>query len=170
MSRLCIRPASLSDADAINEIYNGFIRTSAATFDVVEYTQERREAWLAERNNDPRCAVYVACDGQAAGAKIFGFASASRYDGRGGYETSVKTSVFIAPARHGKGAGTGLYRALFGDLEKAGLHRAYATIVAPNPASVALHRRFGFRHLATLNQAGRKFGRFHDVMWFEKRL
>jgi len=35
---------------------------------------------------------------------------------------------------------------------------------------VALHEGFGFAHIATLSEVGRKFGRFHDVMWFEKRL
>ena len=63
-----------------------------------------------------------------------------------------------------------LYKALFEALAGTDLHRAYALIVSPNPASVALHRRFGFEQVSTLNEVGRKFGRFYDVMWFEKKL
>ena len=68
------------------------------------------------------------------------------------------------------GVATGLYEALFQSLGDTGAHRAYALIVEPNPASVALHRRFGFNHVATLNEVGRKFGAYHNVMWFEKPL
>jgi phosphinothricin acetyltransferase len=70
----------------------------------------------------------------------------------------------------GRGGGKALYKASFVALAGADIHRAYGPIVAPNPASVALHAGCGFAHVATLNEVGRKFGRFHDVMWFEKRL
>ncbi len=53
----------------------------------------------------------------------------------------------------------------------ADVHRAYALIVAPNPASVALHRaRSAFDRVSTLDEVGRKFGRYYSVLWFEKRL
>ncbi len=70
----------------------------------------------------------------------------------------------------GRGFGEALYKASFVALCGADIHRAYGLIVAPNPASIALHEGVGFAHVATLNEVGRKFGRFHDVMWFEKRL
>ena len=50
------------------------------------------------------------------------------------------------------------------------VHRAYAAIVLPNPASVALHARFGFAPVGTYREAGRKFGRYWDVQWFERPL
>jgi phosphinothricin acetyltransferase len=50
------------------------------------------------------------------------------------------------------------------------LHRAYAGITLPNAVSVALHRRFGFEHVGTFREQGRKFDRYWDVAWFEKAL
>jgi phosphinothricin acetyltransferase len=50
------------------------------------------------------------------------------------------------------------------------VHRAYAGIALPNPASVALHERFGFKKVAHFSEQGRKFGRYWDVAWFEKSL
>jgi phosphinothricin acetyltransferase len=50
------------------------------------------------------------------------------------------------------------------------VHRAYALIALPNDASIAFHRRFGFVEVAHLNEVGRKFDRYWDVAWFEKRL
>lgn len=166
MSRPIVRPGVPGDAEGVNAVYNPYIRDTTLTFETVEHTLEDRLAWFAARAGDPRRPVVVAdIDGAVAG-----FASASAFDPRGAYETSVKTSVFLADAARGRGLGAALYGALFEALAGADVHRAYGLVTAPNPASAALHRRFGFVQVATLNEAGRKFGRFHDVMWFEKRL
>ena len=101
---------------------------------------------------------------------ICGFANAAPFDARGAYQSSVKTSVFVTPEVAGQGVAKALYGALLQALAGAGAHRAYALIVEPNPASVALHEGFGFAQVATLNEVGRKFGLYHNVMWFEKRL
>lgn len=167
MSDALIRPARPEDAEAINAVYNPFIRDTTITFETVEHTMEQRRAWLAARMGDARYPVLVA---EAPGGAICGFASASPFDERAGYATSVKTSVFVDPACHGKGVGSALYGALFEALEGAELHRAYGLVAAPNPASAALHKRFGFNQVVTLSEVGRKFGRYIDVMWFEKHL
>ncbi len=164
---ITLRPAVSDDASGINAIYNPFIRDSAATFETTEYSEAARRRWLADRRGDPRYPVIIGVDAQG---RILGFASASAFDPRAAYETSVKVSVFAAPAGQGRGLGGTLYKALFEALAGADIHRAYALIVTPNPASVALHEGVGFAHVATLSEVGRKFGRFHDVMWFEKRL
>ena len=161
-----IRPADAGDAAGINAVYNPYIRETAVTFETVEHTEADRRAWFAARAGNPRQPVLVAEQGGA----ILGFASASAFDPRGAYETSVKTSVFLQPSAQGRGLGAQLYCALFDALASADLHRAYGLVAAPNPASAALHLRLGFTHVSTLSEVGRKFGRFHDVMWFEKRL
>jgi phosphinothricin acetyltransferase len=160
-----VRPARLADAAGVNAIYNPLIRESASTFEVAEHTEEDRRRWIAELARSPRYRVFVA----EADATVVGYANSAAFDPRGAYETSVKVSVFVAPERQGQGVGRSLYAALFGALAATDIHRAYALIVAPNPASVALHEAFGFRHVSTLNEVGRKFGRYWDVMWFEKR-
>lgn len=166
MNKILVRRADLEDAAAINGIYNPYIKTSPATFETSPYSTDKRRKWLSEHLECARHPVFVA---QSDGA-IIGFANASRFDPREAYETSVKTSVFVAPEFHGKGAGKKLYTRLFEALAGAGLHRAYALIVAPNAASARLHESFGFRHISTLSEVGRKFGRYYDVMWFEKAL
>ena len=66
--------------------------------------------------------------------------------------------------------GTQLYKSLFAALLGEDIHRAYAGIALPNPASVALHERFGFKKVAHFTEQGRKFGRYWDVAWYEKAL
>lgn len=40
----------------------------------------------------------------------------------------------------------------------------------PNAASTALHERFGFNRAGFFSEQGRKFGRYWDVAWYEKRM
>lgn len=164
---MIIRPVRTDDAEAINAIYNPFILDTPATFEAVPVALAARRRWIEERSADPRHPGFVA---ESEGGRVSGFANASAFDPRAAYETSVKVSVFLAREAQRRGAGTMLYRALFDRLAVEDVHRAYALIVAPNPASVALHEKFGFRHVSTLDEVGRKFGRFYSVMWFEKRL
>lgn len=164
---IMIRAGRPTDAAGVNAVYNPFIETSAATFETVPHDLAQKRAWIEALARSYRTPVLVA---ESAEESIVGFANAAPFDPRGAYETSVKVSVFIAPETQGKGVGRRLYAGLFEALGRADLHRAYALIVAPNPASVALHEAFGFRHIATLSEVGRKFGRYWDVMWFEKRL
>lgn len=160
-----IRRATIDDAAGINAVYNPYILETAATFETTPIDEASRRRWIETRLANPRHPVFVA-DGREG---IAGFANAAPFDERQAYETSVKVSVFLAPDAKGKGVGAGLYEALFGALNRVDVHRAYALIVAPNPASVALHERFGFRQVSTLDEVGRKFGRYYSVMWFEKR-
>ncbi len=163
---LPIRLARLADAAGMNAVYNPFILTTPATFETAPIDEPARRRWIETRIGSPRHGVFVAED---AGT-IIGFANASPFDERAAYETSIKVSVFVAPERQGRGVGAKLYEALFAEVAKADVHRAYALIVAPNPASVRLHERFGFRQVSTLDEVGRKFGRYYSVMWFEKQL
>lgn len=162
---LGIRAAIPADAEGMNAVYNPFILTSPATFETEPLDTPARRRWLETRFANPRWPVFVAHD---AGT-IIGFANASPFDERTAYETSIKVSVFIAPDGQGQGTGAKLYEALFAAVAEADVHRAYAGIVAPNPASVKLHERFGFRQVSTYDEVGRKFGRYYSVMWFEKR-
>lgn len=163
---MIIRPATIDDADGVNAMYNPFILDTPATFETAPIDRETRRLWIESRLPNPRWPVFVAEEKET----IVGFANASPFDERQAYETSIKVSVFIAPGAQGKGVGAMVYESLFAAVAAADVHRAYALIVAPNPASVALHQRFGFRHVSTLDEVGRKFGRYYSVLWFEKRL
>jgi len=160
-----VRPATPDDAAAINAVYNPFILGSPATFETLPWDNAKRRGWIEVLTSDPRYPVFVA----ESGSKVCGFASAAPFDPRQAYGTSVKTSVFVVPRFHGQGVARALYSALLDALGRQDLHRAYGLIAAPNPASVALHEAFGFTHISTLDEVGRKFGRYYSVMWFEKR-
>ena len=164
-TRTHIRTVAPDDLEAVNDIYNHYVRTSHATFDLEPMTAEHRRAWLDE--HDPhRHPVLVATRDE----RIVGYASAGRFRARPGYDTTVETSVYVDPAASATGVGTSLYAALFDALAGKDLHRAVAGIALPNDASIALHLRTGFRQVAHFTEQGWKFERYWDVAWFERPL
>ncbi|MEA2643553.1 MAG: phosphinothricin acetyltransferase [Chloroflexota bacterium] len=165
-AKLTIRAASAGDLGAINDIYNHYVLQAHYTFDVEPLTTEARREWFAHYNTTGRHRLLVAVSEVA----VVGFASSSRFRPKPAYETSVETSIYLAPEMAGRGAGARLYEHLFKLLEGEDVHRAYAGISLPNPASIALHERFGFRQVAHFTEQGRKFGRYWDVAWYEKPL
>jgi phosphinothricin acetyltransferase len=73
-------------------------------------------------------------------------------------------------SHRGQGVGSQLYRRLFTDLASLGYCNAYAGVTQPNEASMALHRGVGFEYIGTFRSVGRKFDRWHDVAWFQRKL
>ena len=47
---------------------------------------------------------------------------------------------------------------------------AFAGITLPNDGSVALHRSVGFELIGVFKAVGRKFGKWHDVAWYQRTL
>ena len=135
------------------------------TFDLEPWGLAQREAWIRGHAGGRHQAL-VAIDGD----RVVGFASTGPWRPKAAYERCVETSIYLAPDAIGGGVGTHLYTELFRALEGEDAHRAYAGIALPNPASIALHERFGFRKVAHFTEQGRKFGRYWDVAWFEKTL
>ena len=150
-------------SQAISDIYNHYVLTSHVTFDVEPTTPEQRREWFSHYGTTGRHRLLVAVDGE-----ILGYATSSPFKDRRAYETSVETSVYLAPTATQRGIGALLYDALFAALAGEDVHRAYAEIALPNPGSVALHERFGFRKVAHFTEVGRKMGSYWDVAWYER--
>ncbi len=166
-----VRPGVTNDVAALTDIYNHYVRETALTFDTVPFTPEQRMPWLLSHPEDGPHRLQVAQDVRIVGpASVLGYATSSAFRPKAAYATSVEVSVYCTPQAAGQGIGTLLYESLFEALADEDLHRAYAGIALPNDASVRLHERFGFRHVGTYAEVGRKFGRYWDVAWYEKPL
>jgi phosphinothricin acetyltransferase len=163
-----VRPGIEGDLKALTELYNHYVTETAITFDTRIFTPEERRPWLLSHPVDgPHRLMVATGDGSQ---RILGYATSSPFRPKPAYATSVETTVYVAPGAGRRGIGTLLYRALFAALAGEDVHRAYAGIAQPNEASARLHGRFGFRHVGTYREVGRKFGRYWDVAWYEKDL
>jgi phosphinothricin acetyltransferase len=157
MLRICTPP----DAAQICEIYNHYVRETVVTFEESPVP----EADMAQRISDvtARLPWFV---WEADGA-IIGYAYAAPWKARAAYRHSVESSVYLAPQATGRGLGSQLYAALIADLRRRGLHCVIGGAALPNPASVSLHEKLGFRKVAQFPQVGFKFGRWVDVAYWE---
>ncbi|MGQ0805873.1 MAG: GNAT family N-acetyltransferase [Actinomycetota bacterium] len=161
-----VRPGRADDLGQLNELYNHYIRETHITFDIKPWAIEQRREWFGHYDTTGRHRLLVAVDGD----RVLGYASSSPFRPKQAYETSVETSIYLLPDTTGRGVGRTLYEALFDALSGEDVHRAYAGVTVPNPASIALHERFGFHEIGRYSEQGRKFGRYWDVVWFEKPL
>jgi phosphinothricin acetyltransferase len=164
-----VSPGMEQDLAALTDIYNHYVRETAVTFDTVPLTPDDRRPWLLSHPEDGPHRLLVA-RAPGPGGRVLGYATSSPFRPKAAYSTSVETSIYLAPDAGGRGVGSLLYRGLFAALAGEDVHRAYAGIALPNEASVRIHRRFGFRQVGLYEEVGRKFGRYHDVAWFEKRM
>jgi phosphinothricin acetyltransferase len=163
---ISIRPASSRDVPRLAEIYDHYVRHTPVTFDIEPVTVEDRRVWLAQFSNVGPHRLFVA----ERDGVVLGYAGSHAFRAKRAYDTTVETTVYCAPEATGQGIGSALYTALFEALTGEDLRLAVAGITLPNPASVALHRRFGFTLAGVMHEVGRKFGRYWDVAWYEKRL
>ncbi len=163
---LPVRSARSSDLDAIDDIYRYYVEETPVTFDFTPRAREETLEWFAQFDERGPWRLLVAMRAEA----VVGFAHSKRHRPKAGYDTSVETTVYVKHGAERQGVGTALYQALFEELEGLDLHRAFAGITLPNPGSIALHERFGFRHLGTFDEIGHKGDRYWSVAWYQKAL
>ena len=162
MSEITFRRIEQGDLPALLDIYNNYVRETPITFDIEPRTLVQRQAWLDGFASTGRYQCIVAMKDGAA----IGWASSHPYKDRAAYDTTVMSSIYVAPSMTGKGIGRQLYSALFDALKGEDIHRIFGGITQPNEASVRLHRSFGFELVGVYREVGRKFGRFWDVATF----
>ena len=159
---ISIRAVRDDDADAIARIYNHFVTDTIVTFEEEPVTSAEMAARIAEVQSFS-LPWLVAQDG----GRVVGYAYATRWKARRGYRFSVEITVYLDPAAAGKKIGTQLYDKLFKLLREKSIHSAMGGIALPNPASVALHEKFGMRKVAHFEHAGIKFDRWIDVAYWQ---
>jgi 2-haloacid dehalogenase len=165
-SDIDVRPATVDDLAALTDIYNHYVAHSIATFDLDPVAPEDRRTFFHHYSDaGPHRLLVATRDG-----RVVGYATSGQLRSRPAYDSSVEVTAYLHPDEGGRGIGSLLYQQLFADLRGEDLHRAYAVIAQPNPASVALHRRFAFHDVGTMREVGRKHGQWWDVLWMERAL
>jgi len=166
MDEIPIRPARPDDLPRLTEIYNHYIVHTPITFDIDPVTVEERRPWLAQFAESGPHRLFVAeHDGV-----VVGYAGSHQFRTKRAYDTTVETTIYCAPESTRRGIGRALYTVLLDALAAEDVRMALAGITVPNEASVAIHARFGFVPAGLLHEVGRKFGRYWDVLWMERRL
>ena len=156
-----IRNATLNDTSAICDIYNHYIKNTIITFEEEPLTNEAMQGRIEEVTATLPWLVFENEN------NIVGFAYASRWNGRCAYRYAVESTIYLAPNATGRGIGKQLYRELIDILKQQSMHSIIGGVTLPNPASVALHKKLGFKKVAHFEQVGWKFNQWIDVAYWE---
>jgi L-amino acid N-acyltransferase len=155
------RLATVADAEAINSIYNHYVRTSAATFQVDDETVEERVEELRTRPNDQPMIVLEA-DGE-----IVGWGALSPFRSRCAYRDTSELTIYVRHDCHRRGHGRVLVRDLIARARSLGYHTLLAASCEESVGSIALLKSLGFGEAGTLREVGSKFGRRLDVVYLQ---
>jgi phosphinothricin acetyltransferase len=101
--------------------------------------------------------------------RVLGWAAVTAVSERCVYGGVVEHSVYVHPDTRGRGVGAALLDALISSTEAAGIWTIQSGIFPENTASLALHRRVGFRVVGTRERIGRHHGIWRDVVLLERR-
>lgn len=160
-----IREATEQDAEAIAEIYRYYIQNTVITFeesdvDAIDITgrinkvRESGFSWLVAVENE----------------EVVGYAYASSWNDRTAYRHTAEITVYLLHTAQAKGWGTKLYESLLLSLRHQRIHTVIGSITLPNPASVAIHEKFGMVKVGHFTEIGYKFDKWLDVGYWQMRL
>ena len=153
-------PLTPVHADQVLAIYRAGIDEGNATF---ETTAPDWPAFDAAKLPGHR---FAALDPDGT---VLGWIAAGAVSARPAYAGVVEHSVYVHPDARGRGVAGTLLRALIDSTEAAGIWTVQSGIFPENAASLAVHRRAGFRVLGTRERIGRHHGVWRDVVLVERR-
>lgn len=153
-------PLTAAHADHVLAIYEAGIAEGNATFET------EAPSWAAFDAAKLPGHRFAALDGAGA---VLGWVAACRVSDRCAYAGVVEHSVYVHPDARGRGIASALLTALTDSTDRAGIWTVQSGIFPENTASLAVHRRAGFRVIGTRERIGRHRGVWRDVVLVERR-
>lgn len=147
------------DWEEVRRIYLEGIATGNATFETQAPDWDK---WDKSHRPEPRLAA-------REGGRLLGWASLTPVSDRCVYGGVAEVSVYVGDDARGRGVGRALLEALVEESEAAGIWTLQAGIFPENEASVAVHKKCGFRVVGIRERLGQLFGSWRDVMLLERR-
>jgi len=159
MEAIQITPLLKADWHAVRQIYGEGIQTGHATF------EEEPPTWTAwDTAHLEACRLVARIDGT-----VVGWAALSPVSSRCVYAGVAEVSIYVSEKARGQGVGRRLLQALIDASEQEGFWTLQSGVFPENTASVALHRKLGFREVGRRERIGRLNGVWRDVLLWERR-
>ncbi len=164
MNDIKIRFMIASDIKYIHEIYTPYIKNTSITFDCEVPTFDEFQKKIIKISNSY---AFLVCEVKN---KIIGYAYASKLREREAYQWDAELSIYLKDEYINYGIGSKLYRCLIDILKLQNIYNVYGVITQPNEKSEKLHQKLGFNKIGVFHNTGYKFGKWRDVVWYEKNI
>ena len=171
MNNLVIRDARPEDAESLAGIYAPYVLNTAISF---EYAAPTVDEFRVRIEKISAKHPYIVC---LKDDKIVGYAYAGTYSPREAYAWTVTTSIYVDKDCRRQGVGTLLYKGLEERLKARGVVNLLAGIAYCDPEdeyltndSYAFHQREGYTEVARMKTVGKKFDRWYDLVWMQKKI
>ena len=171
MGGLKIRDAQIDDAKRLVEIYGHYVLNTAVSF---EYDVPSPAEFEERMKNIIKKYPYLVFEKDG---KIIGYAYASAYSTRSAYAWTAATSIYIDKDYRRQGAGSKLYKELEKRLKKMGIINLMAGTAYTETedeylthGSPKFHLNQGYSEVAHMKGIGKKFERWYDLKWFQKKI
>ena len=171
MENLIIRDVKIEDAARLVEIYSHYVENTAVSFEYAVPTVSEFENRI---RNITKKYPYLVCERDG---KVIGYVYASAYSSREAYNWTVDTSIYIDKDCRRAGAGSLLYKELEKRLKTIGIVNLLAGVAFIEKEdeylthdSPKFHLNQGYTEVAFMKSVGKKFGRWYDLKWFQKKI
>ncbi len=151
---------------AILDIFNEAIVHSTALYDYAPRPPESMSTWFAAK----RQGGFPVTGFEDADGRLLAFGSYGTFRAWPAYKYSVEHSVYVHRDHRGRGLGRRVMLALIDEARAAGRHALIGAIDSANAGSIALHESLGFTRVGLFPQIGFKFGRWLDVVFYQRLL
>ena len=102
--------------------------------------------------------------------KVVGWIALSPSSSRCAYKGCVEMSVYVDRNYRGQGIGTALVNTIIREAEQCGYWSIYSAIFSINKASIALHKKCGFREIGYRERIAKdRFGKWQNTTLMEYR-
>jgi phosphinothricin acetyltransferase len=156
-----IRPAAASDAAAVADVYNWYVRHTVVSFEEEPVSADEMRRRIESISAEYDWLVLERDD------SLLGFAYAGPFRPRAAYRSSTESTIYLRHGLEGQGLGGGLYRELIDRTLARGYRTLIGGIALPNEASTRLHEKLGFVKVGHLCGVGRKLDRWVDVGYWQ---
>ena len=154
-----IRAMRADDWRDVRAIYAEGIATEDATFET------QPPSWEEFDRDRLRPGRLVAIEG----GSIVGWAALAATSTRACYAGVAEHSVYVAERARGRRIGLALMEVLVAAADEAGIWTLQTSIFSENAASLALHRRIGFRVVGRRERIAQLQGIWRDTILLERR-
>lgn len=156
-----IRPVTIEDAQQLVDIYNYYVVHSIVTLDLLPFSIQDFEEKISAISSQFPFMVYEEND------EVLGYAYANTFRTKPAYNKTVELTIYLKQNTLGKQIGKKMYSELIQELKTQNYHVLIGGLTLPNDASVKLHEVFGFEKVAHFKEVGYKFGKWHDVGFWQ---